>query len=97
MSNLIAHPKKNYLNGAQTVLNHWTTFNNTSTAPTVTSDASSGMTIEKYVYYQGDSDVAVVHYKYIGGGHDCFTASYQGSRYRYADMEFCVSIQYKWS
>ena len=68
----------NYFNGVQTVLNHWTSFNNTSTAPTVTSDASSGMTIEKYVYDQGDSDVAVVHYKYIGGGHDWFAANYQG-------------------
>ena len=68
----------NYFNGAQTVLNHWTAFNNTSTAPTVTSDASSGMTIEKYVYDHGDSGVAVAHYKYISGGHDWFTASYQG-------------------
>ncbi len=68
----------NYFNGAQTVLNHWTAFNNTDTKATVTSDTSSGMTIEKYVYDHGDSGVAVAHYKYISGGHDWFTASYQG-------------------
>ena len=68
----------NYYNGAQTVLNHWITFNNTNSSPTVTSDTSGSMAIEQYVYDQGDAGVAVTHYKYIGGGHDWFTASYQG-------------------
>lgn len=67
-----------YYNGAQTVLNHWIAFNNTNSSPTVTSDSSSSMTIERYVYDQGDAGVAVVHYKYIGGGHQWFTASYRG-------------------
>mgnify|MGYP005620712317 CR=1 FL=1 len=63
----------NYFKGAQTVLNHWAAFNNTDTKTTVTSDASSGMTIEKYVYDQGGYGVAVVHYKYISGGHNLYT------------------------
>ena len=68
----------NYFNGTQTVLNHWIAFNNTNRSPTVTSDTSGSMTIERYVYDQGDSGAKVVHYKYIAGGHDWFTASYQG-------------------
>jgi polyhydroxybutyrate depolymerase len=68
----------NYYKGAQTVLNHWIAFNNTNSSPTVTSDTSGSMAIERYVYDQGDAGVAVTHYKYIGGGHHWFTASYQG-------------------
>ena len=67
----------NYYNGAQTVLNHWIAFNNTNSSPTVTTDTSGSMTIERYVYDQGDSGVAVTHYKYIDGGHHWFTASFQ--------------------
>jgi polyhydroxybutyrate depolymerase len=68
----------NYFNSTQTVLNHWIAFNNTNPSPTVTSDTSGSMTIERYVYDQGDSGVAVTHYKYIGGGHNWFTTSYKG-------------------
>jgi len=36
------------------------------------------MTIEHYVYGQGDNSVSVEHYKYIGGDHEWFRAAYQG-------------------
>ena len=63
---------------AQSTLDHWINFNNTTTNPTVSSDNSGGMNIEHYVYDQGDSLVSVEHYKYIGGDHVWFSATYQG-------------------
>ena len=36
------------------------------------------MTIEHYVYDQGDRSVSVDHYKYIGGEHVWFNATFQG-------------------
>ena len=63
---------------AQTTLDYWIDFNNTSTNPTVSIDNSGGISIEHYVYGQGDNSVSVEHYKYIGGDHVWFSATYQG-------------------
>ena len=65
-------------NSAQSTLDHWINFNNTTTNPNVSSYNSEGMTIEHYVYDQGDNSVSVEHYKYIGGDHEWFRAAYQG-------------------
>ena len=65
-------------NSVQSTLNHWINFNNTTTTPTVSTDNSGGMTIEHYVYDQGDSLVSVEHYKYIGGDHVWFSSTFQG-------------------
>lgn len=65
-------------NSAQNVLDHWIDFNNTTTSPTVNTDNSGGMTIEHYVYDQGDNNVSVEHYKYIEGDHVWFSTTYQG-------------------
>jgi polyhydroxybutyrate depolymerase len=62
----------------QSTLDHWINFNNTITVPTVSTDNSGGMSIEHYVYDQGDSSVSVEHYKYIGGEHVWFSTTYQG-------------------
>lgn len=62
----------------QSTLTHWINFNNTVVNPLVSTDNSSGMTIEKSLYDQGDSLVSIEHYKYIGGGHVWFNNSYQG-------------------
>ena len=67
-----------YYSSAQNTLDHWINFNNTTTTPTVSSDNSGGMTIEHYVYDQGDRLVSVEHYKYIGGDHVWFSATFQG-------------------
>ena len=64
----------NDYNSAQSTLDHWNNFNNTVLTPTVTSDNN----IEHYVYDQGDSSVSVEHYKYIGGDHVWFSATFQG-------------------
>ena len=64
-------------NSAQSTLDYWINFNNTITIPTVSIDNSGGMSIEHYVYDQGDSSVSVEHYKFIGGDHVWFSATYQ--------------------
>ncbi len=65
-------------NSAQSTLDHWINYNNTTTNPTVSIDNGGGMTIEHYVYDQGDSLVSVEHYKYIGGDHVWFNSTFQG-------------------
>jgi len=62
----------------QSTLDYWINFNNTIITPTVSNDNSGGMSIEHYVYDQGDSSVSVEHYKFIGGDHVWFSATYQG-------------------
>lgn len=62
----------------QSTLDHWISFNNTITNPTFSSDNNGGLTIEHYVYDQGDSLVSVEHYKYVGGDHVWFNSTYQG-------------------
>ena len=66
------------LTSVQSTLDYWINFNNTTTNPTVTIYNSGGMTIEHYVYDQGDSLVSVEHYKYIGGDHVWFSSTFQG-------------------
>ena len=68
----------NEFSSAQSTLDYWINFNNTTTTPTVNTDNSGGMTIEHYIYDQGDSSVSVEHYKYIGGNHVWFNTTYQG-------------------
>ena len=63
---------------AQSALDHWINFNNTTTNPIVSTENSGGKTIEHYVYDQGDSSVSVEHYKYIGGDHVWVNATFQG-------------------
>ena len=65
-------------NSVQNTLDYWTNFNNTVSTPTINIDNTSGMTIEQYVYDQGDNSVSVEHYKYIGGEHTWFDETYQG-------------------
>ncbi|MCT4665298.1 MAG: dienelactone hydrolase family protein [Flavobacteriales bacterium] len=67
-----------YYNSTQSVLDHWIDFNNTTTSPTISTDNGGGMTIEHYIHDQGDNLVSVEHYKYIGGNHVWFSATYQG-------------------
>jgi polyhydroxybutyrate depolymerase len=64
-------------NSVESTLNYWINFNNTTPTATVSNDTSSGISIEHYIYDQGDSSVSVEHYKYIGGGHVWFGSTYQ--------------------
>ena len=65
-------------NSVQSTLDYWINFNNTTTTPTVNAENSGGITIEHYIYDQGENSVSVEHYKYIGGEHVWFNETYQG-------------------
>ena len=65
-------------NSVQTTLDYWIDFNNTDTNPTFSKEISLEMTIENYIYGQGDRSVSVEHYKYIGGDHVWFNSTFQG-------------------
>jgi len=65
-------------NSVQNTLDYWINFNNTTTTPTVNSENSGGITIEHYIYDQGENSVSIEHYKFIGGEHVWFNETYQG-------------------
>ena len=62
----------------QSTLDYWISFNNTITSPTVSNDNSGGMSIEHYIYDEGDSSASVEHYKFIGGDHVWFSSTFRG-------------------
>ena len=61
------------------ILTYWGDHNNISAAPTVTSFSDSGLNIERYDYGGGDGDVAMTHYKILGGWHLWFSFSDEGA------------------
>ena len=75
---VVSYNGSNDWNSVQSTLDYWTSFNNTISTPTINTDNTGGMTIEHYVYGQGDNSVSVEHYKYIGGDHVWFNEPYQG-------------------
>ena len=75
---VISYNGDSYFNSAQSTLNYWINLNNTTTTATVNSDNSDNISIEHYVYDQGDNSVSVEHYKYINGEHVWFDVTYKG-------------------
>ena len=75
---VVSYNGSNDWNSVQSTLDYWINFNNTVSTPIVNIDTTGGMTIEHYVYDQGDNSVSVEHYKYIGGDHVWFNELYQG-------------------
>ena len=65
-------------NSVQSTLDYWIDFNNTNIDPTIRSDIDLDMTIEHYVYAQGDRSVSVEHFKYLRGDHVWFNSTFQG-------------------
>jgi len=59
-------------------VNHWLNFNNISSTPGVSSEVNGAITIEKYLYGQGDNGVSVEVYKYVGGNHVWFNTTFEG-------------------
>ncbi|MCH2021959.1 MAG: alpha/beta hydrolase-fold protein [Saprospiraceae bacterium] len=75
---VIPYNGNNDYNSAQSAIDYWVDFNNTNSNPILTTDSNGGMTIEHYLYAQGDSSVSVELYKYIGGNHVWFNTTFQG-------------------
>ena len=75
---VVSYNGSNDWNSVQSTLDYWINFNNTVSTPIVNIDNTGAMTIEHYVYDQGDNSVSVEHYKNIGGDHVWFNEPYQG-------------------
>jgi len=56
------------------VLNYWADYNSYSDSPTITTNVSNRVTIERQLYGN-----AVAHYKVIGGSHIWFNLNYEGT------------------
>ena len=76
--NVIPYNGGNGWISVQKTLDHWINFNNTTSTPTVSIDDSEGITIEHYVYDEGNNSVSVENYKYIEGNHDWFSSTFRG-------------------
>ena len=87
---VVSYNGSNDWNSVQSTLDYWINFNNTVSTPIVNIDNTGGMTIEHYVYDQGDNSVSVEHYKYIGGDHVWFNEPYQGQNASEFSLEFYV-------
>ena len=68
----------NYYNSVQNTLDYWINFNNTNSKAIVNFDNSGEISIEHYIYDNGNNSVSVEHYKYIGGNHVWFMSTFQG-------------------
>lgn len=75
---VIPYSGSNDFNSPQSVLDYWINFNNTVQNPSINEVTNGGVTIEHHKYDQGDNDVSVEHYKYVGEDHIWFHTTYQG-------------------
>lgn len=62
-----------------TVLGYWAQANGIEGSPSTSSATSGGLTIEHYVYPQGNNGTSITHYKVIGGDHVWFDLNYEGA------------------
>jgi polyhydroxybutyrate depolymerase len=75
---VIPYDGGNGWNSTKNTLDHWINLNNTTIFPIVNTDNSGSVIIEHFVYDQGNNSVSVENYKYIGGEHVWFNATFQG-------------------
>jgi polyhydroxybutyrate depolymerase len=72
------------------VLNHWATFNNCSSVPTIVNvpntNTIDGSTVEKYTYENGDNCSEVVHFKVTNGQH-----TWPGSIFNFAGTNYDIN------
>ena len=77
------------------VLDYWVNFNNSNTTPTVINvpdiNTSDGSTVEHLLYYGGDNDVTVEHFKITGGGHTWSGSAFGGAGTNY-DIDASVEV-----
>lgn len=75
---IIPYNGNSYYSSVQHTLDYWIEINNTSTIPSLETDESGNITVEHYVYTNGESSMSVEHYKYLGGGHVWFETPFKG-------------------
>ena len=75
---LLPYEGNSNFSSVESVINFWTNFNNTIETPVVNTLVDNGITIEHFLYDQGDNNVSVEHYKINEGGHVWFDINYEG-------------------
>ena len=69
----VAYTGSNFSKPIIDVLDYWVNFNNSNATPTIINvpdiNTSDGSTVEHMIYYGGDNDVTVEHFKITGGQH----------------------------
>jgi polyhydroxybutyrate depolymerase len=77
------------------VLNYWVNYNNSNSTPTVINipdiNTSDGSTVDHMIYYGGDNDVTVEHFKITGGGHTWSGSAFGGAGTNY-DIDASVEV-----
>ncbi len=61
------------------VMRYWVDYNQTTSTPVVNEVTEDGVTMEHSVYSHGQGQSSVEHLKILGGGHDWFQITYQGT------------------
>lgn len=77
--NIVPYGGGEGLKSIDEVLAYWMGVNNTITIPITNSTYDNGTTIDHFAYPNGDNEVAVEHYRIIGGGHVWFDITSEGS------------------
>ena len=60
-------------------MRYWVDYNQTTSTPVVNEVTEDGVTMEHSVYSHGQGQSSVEHLKILGGGHDWFQITYQGT------------------
>ena len=58
---------------------YWAAYNQTDRTPQTQEFRSNGLTVERSIYEGGTNGTQVAKYKVVGGGHDWFDLSIEGS------------------
>ena len=91
----VAYAGSNFSKPIIDVLDYWVNFNNSNTTPTFINipdiNTSDGSTVENLIYYGGDNDVTVEHFKITGGGHTWSGSAFGGAGTNY-DIDASVEV-----
>jgi len=91
----VAYNGSNFSKPIIEVLDYWINFNNSNTTPCVINipdiNTSDGSTVEQLIYYGGDNDVTVEHFKITGGGHTWSGSAFGGAGTNY-DIDASVEV-----
>ena len=91
----VAYNGSNFSRPIIDVLDYWINFNNSNTTQSVINipdiNTSDGSTVENLIYYGGDNDVTVEHFKITGGGHTWSGSAFGGAGTNY-DIDASIEV-----
>ncbi|PQJ22916.1 PHB depolymerase family esterase [Tenacibaculum sp. SG-28] len=75
---IVPYQGGNGLKAIPDVITYWVNFNGIENNPEINSQLNNGTTTEQYIYSDSTTQISVVHYKIIGGGHVWFDMNFNG-------------------